>query len=75
MTILGGLLFGSIISFFTSEYNTWRYIFIDDSGEIGRVNELDFNHMINMLLMMVGSGGQLFILKVVECPKKRWLKE
>jgi hypothetical protein len=70
MTILGGFLFGSIISFFTSEYNTWRYIFIDDSGKIGRVNELDFNHMINMLLMMVGSGGQLFYIESCRVSKE-----
>ncbi|MEG9295148.1 hypothetical protein V6B33_01695 [Mangrovibacillus sp. Mu-81] len=58
---------GLIISIFALEYDGWKYILVDGSGEVEVVNDLDldFNLITNTFLIMVGSGIFIYLMLVV----------
>jgi hypothetical protein len=72
ISIVGGLILGLIISFFTLEYNGWKYITVNDNGEVEQViNELDFNLITNSFLIIVATGIVIYlILSIIEKRKK-----
>lgn len=72
ISIVGGLILGLIISFFTLEYNGWQYIRHNNNGEVEQViNELDFNLITNSFLIIVATGIVIYlILSIIEKRKK-----
>jgi hypothetical protein len=68
ISIIGGLILGLIISFFTLEYNGWTFIRHNRNGEVYQVtNEIDINLMMNSLLIIAASGMAIYIvLRLVE---------
>ncbi|PLR65939.1 MULTISPECIES: hypothetical protein [Bacillaceae] len=72
ISIVGGLILGLIISFFTLEYNGWQYIRHNSNGEVEQViNELDFNLITNSFLIIVATGIVIYlILSIIEKRKK-----
>jgi hypothetical protein len=65
ISIIGGFFLGLIISIFALEYDGWKYILVDGSGEVKVVNDLDFNLITNTFLIMVGSGIFIYLMLVV----------
>jgi uncharacterized membrane protein len=54
ISIIAGIVFGLILSYFFLDYNGWTLQQIDDSGKvINTTNELDFNLITNSFLIMV----------------------
>jgi TRAP-type C4-dicarboxylate transport system permease small subunit len=72
ISIVGGLILGLIISFFTLEYKGWQYIRHNSNGEVEQViNELDFNLITNSFLIIVATGIVIYlILSIIEKRKK-----
>jgi hypothetical protein len=68
ISIIGGLILGLIISFFTLEYAGWTFIRHNSEGEVYQViNEIDVNLMMNSLLIIAASGMAIYIvLRLVE---------
>ncbi|MDX8345795.1 hypothetical protein [Rossellomorea sp. YZS02] len=71
MSIVGGIIVGLILSFFTLEYDGWKYISVSDNGEVEQViHELDFNLITNTFLLMIACGIILYsILSIIEKKK------
>ncbi|WP_175989490.1 hypothetical protein [Bacillus sp. Marseille-Q1617] len=61
-SIIGGVIIGLIISFFTLEYDGWKFVQHNSDGEVYQVlNEIDVNHITNSFLIIVGSGVAIYI--------------
>ncbi|PFA69830.1 hypothetical protein CN378_03420 [Bacillus sp. AFS015802] len=71
ISIVGGIILGLILSFFTLEYDGWKYITVSGNGEVEQViHELDFNLITNTFLLMTACGILMYsILSMIE--KKR----
>ncbi|WP_201716897.1 hypothetical protein [Rossellomorea arthrocnemi] len=62
ISMIGGVILGLIISFFTLEYDGWKIIHHDREGEVFQVtNEIDFNLITNSFLIIVASGVAIYI--------------
>jgi MFS family permease len=72
ISLVGGFILGLIVSFFTLEYDGWKYITVNGNGEVEQViNELDFNLITNTFLIMVALGIVIYlILSIIEKRKK-----
>jgi MFS family permease len=72
ISLVGGFILGLIVSFFTLEYDGWKYITVNGNGEVEQVlNELDFNLITNTFLIMVAFGIVIYlILSIIEKRKK-----
>ncbi|MBN8191902.1 hypothetical protein JI667_07045 [Bacillus sp. NTK074B] len=73
MSIVGGIIGGLILSFFTLEYDGWKYITVSGNGEVEQViHELDFNLITNAFLLMIVCGIILYsLLSMIEKKKSR----
>jgi hypothetical protein len=61
VSIVGGVILGLIISFFTLEYKGWKFIRHNRDGEVYQVvNEIDVNLMMNSLLIIIASGVAIY---------------
>jgi MFS family permease len=72
ISLVGGFILGLIVSFFTLEYDGWKYSTVNGNGEVEQViNELDFNLITNTFLIMVAFGIVIYlILSIIEKRKK-----
>jgi hypothetical protein len=62
LSIIGGLILGLIISFFTLEYDGWKIIRHNTDGEVFQVtNEIDVNLITNSFLIIVATGVVIYI--------------
>ena len=68
ISIIDGEILGLVISFFTLEYNGWKFIRHDRDGEVYQVtNEIDVNLITNSFLIIVASGVAVYIaLRLIE---------
>lgn len=68
ISIVGGLIVGLIISFFTLDYNGLTIVHHNQAGEVEKViNELDFNLLSNSLLIDIASIIVIyFLLRIFE---------
>jgi uncharacterized membrane protein YdjX (TVP38/TMEM64 family) len=73
ISIVGGIILGLILSFFTLEYDGWKYITVSGNGEVEQViHELDFNLITNTFLLMIACGILMYsILSMVEKMKSK----
>ncbi|WP_061809632.1 hypothetical protein [Rossellomorea vietnamensis] len=73
ISIVGGIIVGLILSFFTLEYDGWKYITVSGNGEVEQViHELDFNLITNTFLLMMACGIILYsILSMIEKKKSK----
>jgi MFS family permease len=73
MSIVGGIIAGLILSFFTLENDGWKYITVSGNGEVEQViHELDFNLITNTFLLMIACGIILYsILSMIEKKKSK----
>lgn len=63
ISIVGGLIVGLVISFFTLDYNGLTIVHHNQAGEVEKViNELDFNLLSNSLLIVIASIIVIYIL-------------
>lgn len=63
ISIVGGLIVGLVISFFTLDYNGLPIVHHNQAGEVEKViNELDFNLLSNSLLIVIASIIVIYIL-------------
>ncbi|MBW3111585.1 hypothetical protein KYJ26_07075 [Bacillus sp. MCCB 382] len=71
ISIVGGIIVGLILSFFTLEYDGWKYITVSGNGEVEQViHELDFNLITNTFLLMFACGSVIYlILSMIEKKK------
>lgn len=71
--MVGGFISGLIISFFTLEYDGWKYITVSDNGEVEQViHELDFNLITNTFILMIACGIVIYlILSMIEKKKSK----
>ncbi|MGM0843914.1 MAG: hypothetical protein ACQEUT_02970 [Bacillota bacterium] len=61
-SIIGGVIIGLIISFFTLEYDGWKFVRHNKDGEVYQVlNEIDVNLITNSFLIIVASGVVIYI--------------
>ncbi|WML44308.1 hypothetical protein [Neobacillus sp. PS3-40] len=55
ISLLGGLIIGIILSYFTLDYKGWTLEYIDENGKtIKAINELDFDLITNSVLIVIG---------------------
>ncbi|MCA0151125.1 hypothetical protein B0G93_11852 [Bacillus sp. V-88] len=73
ISIVGGIIVGLILSFFTLEYDGWKYITVSGNGEVEQViHELDFNLITNTFLLMMACGILMYsILSMIEKKKSK----
>ncbi|MCC5801831.1 hypothetical protein [Rossellomorea vietnamensis] len=73
ISIVGGIIVGLILSFFTLEYDGWKYITVSGNGEVEQViHELDFNLITNTFLLMMACGILIYsILSMIEKKKSK----
>ena len=73
ISIIGGLVLGLVISFFTLEYNGWQIIRHDKDGmAYQKINDLDINLLHNSFLIIVVSCiGIYLVLSLVEKRRNR----
>ncbi|MBH9968890.1 hypothetical protein [[Bacillus] enclensis] len=61
-SIIGGVILGLIISFFTLEYDGWKIIRHNSEGEVSQVtNEIDVNLITNSFLIIIASGVAIYL--------------
>jgi hypothetical protein len=61
-SIIGGVILGLIISFFTLEYDGWKIIQHNGEGEVSQVtNEIDVNLITNSFLIIIASGVAIYL--------------
>ena len=62
VSIIGGIIIGLIISYFTLEYDGWQVTHYDKNGEVSQViNEIDVNLITNSFLIIVASAVAVYI--------------
>lgn len=68
ISIIGGLVLGIIISFFTLQYNGWQIIRHDKDGmAYQKINDLDINLLHNSFIIIVVSCiGIYLVLSLIE---------
>jgi hypothetical protein len=61
-SIIGGVILGLIISFFTLEYDGWKIIQHNREGEVSQVTyEIDVNLITNSFLIIIASGVAIYL--------------
>ncbi|WLD94557.1 hypothetical protein [Alkalihalobacillus sp. AL-G] len=65
VSILGGILIGILVSYFTLEYNGWTISYMGKDNESGEpiqvINELDVNLLMNGLLIVIGMTLLIYV--------------
>ncbi|OHX44642.1 hypothetical protein C1N70_27410 (plasmid) [Cytobacillus firmus] len=61
-SLIGGIVLGIIISYFTLDYNGWTIYEMDGKGNtVNTTNELDFDLLTNSFLIILGCTLLIYI--------------
>ncbi len=63
ISLVGGIISGLIISYYTLEYNGWKYFYGDENGDPYLIiNELDVDLLMNGLLIVIGMSALIYFI-------------